>query len=627
MRYCGMTVPSSVSPRWRNASIVGASVVLLAAVLALACVTLMHTAYFQHAFVRHIAARLSRQVEVRGTIDLDLLSSSPTLTATDVTLSNPAWMPPGVTAQIGKLTVVFDFPWPGGRKSIQRLEMVSAKLHLVRDDEGRANWQWTAPQTPKNGLGFLLRSLDMPNARVVLDDARRHLQFEGTVTAGDVHGAARPAPLRIEGAGQLNGRPATFSIDGEPLATATHERPYAFTFRERSGDSQLRGHGHLIQPFNPGLLDADFAANGVSMSELYFLAGMHFPQTAPFTLTGKVERREEQSAFRNLEAHFGRSDLRGTVELAVVDNRPRFTADISSVLLRLSDFGRHQADGSPVAPAPPGSLLLPDANVPLNGLRNRNAVIRYRADTVESRTLAVNAFSTQATIDDDVMTATGMSGRFKNSHVTGTAKIDVRGEVPQTTLDLKMSDLPLDQFARKENTRPPFEGLLQARLAVTGRGNSVHQLAASATGALSFSLSNGSMRASMAEMTATTLRGLGLTLTKSDEETPVSCATATFRAHDGVLSAERIVIDTDPVVITGTGDIHLDSETLDLTLHGEPRKPRLVRLGAPVSLTGSLKHPSVRIGVRHLTADAGAAAMLACEPALSARVPDNPAAR
>src|SRR5262249_15606246 len=151
--------------------------------------------------------------------------------------------------------------------------------------------------------------------QVVLDDSRRHLQFEGAVTAGDVRGAPFPAPLRIEGSGQLNGRAATFSIDSDPLATASHDKPYGFTFVERSGDSQLRGHGHLLQPFNPGVLDAEFAANGASMSEIYFLAGLHFPNSAPFTLTGKVERRERQSTFTDLEAHFGHSDVRGKVVL------------------------------------------------------------------------------------------------------------------------------------------------------------------------------------------------------------------------------------------------------------------------------------------------------------------------
>jgi uncharacterized protein involved in outer membrane biogenesis len=622
-----MTLADSRPRRWRTTYIVSASVLGIVAILIAACLILVRTTYFQHAVVHYAANRLSRQITVRGSLQLNLLSSTPTFTATDVTLSNPAWMPPGTAAEIGKLTLVYDFPWPGRPKSILRLEMLSAKLHLVRDAEGRANWQWRAPEQPKKAQGILVRSLSMPNAHVVLDDARRHLQFEGTVTAGDVQGAATPAPLRIEGSGQLNGRAATFAIDGEPLAAATHDRPYSFTFIERSGDSQLRGHGQLLRPFNPGLLDAEFAANGVSMNELYFLAGMHFPQSAPFTLTGKIERRDRQSNFRNLEARFGRSDLRGTVTMIIVDGRPQFKADLASALLRLPDFGRHQPDGSPLPASSPSaaSPLLSDSKVPLNGLRNRDAVITYRAEKVESRGLSISAFSTQATIDGGVLTATRINGRLRDSRVTGTVKVDVRGDVPQTTLDLTMTDLPLAQFARKENARPPFEGMLQARLEMSGRGNSVHELAGSANGVLAMSMSHGAMRASMAEMTAATLRGLGLTLTKSDEETPVRCGVATFRARDGVLNAERILVDTDRVLITGVGSVDLGTEALDFTLRGEPRPSRLMRLRTPVSVAGSLRHPSVKMGMKGsatplpASADAGKAdESPTCGPALAA---------
>jgi uncharacterized protein involved in outer membrane biogenesis len=617
-----MTSAPSLPRHWRTTSIVAASLLAVVAIAIGACLVFVRTESFQQVVVRYAADRLSRQIEVGGTLNLNFLSSTPTLTATDVRLSNPEWMPKGVAAEIGHLKVVFDFPWPGRQKSILRLEMVSAQLHLVRDAEGRANWQWSAPGVPKKQRGLLIRSLSMPDARVVLDDARRHLQFEGIVTAGDVRGATAPAPLRIEGKGQLNGRAATFSIDGEPLATARHDRPYGFSFVERSGDSQLRGHGHLLQPFDPGMLDAEFAANGVSMNELYFLAGMHFPNSAPFTLTGKVERRGPQSKFSDLAAHFGRSDLRGTVAMRIVEGRARYDADLSSELLRLSDFGRHKADGSPVATPSPESLLLPDAKVPLNGLRNRDATIRYRANTVESRSLSVTRFSTEATIDRGVLIAKRVSGRLRESHVAGTVKIDVRGESPQTTLDLTMTDLPLAQFARKENKQPPFEGMLQVRMDISGRGNSVHELASTASGTLSLSLSHGAMRASMAEMTAATLRGLGLTLTKSDQETPVRCGVANFRAQDGVLNAERIVIDTDPVLIHGAGSVRLDTEALDFILRGDPKQARLFRLRKPVALAGSLKHPSVKMAASDT--DKAPQERFACEPAsLAARVPGD----
>src|SRR4051812_31718260 len=102
--------PLPPSRRWRTTLIVGVGVLAALAVVLVAGIVFMHTTYFQHEVLRYAASRLSRKIDVAGTLELDLLSSTPTLIASDVTLSNPAWMPPGAMAQMGKLTVVFTFP-------------------------------------------------------------------------------------------------------------------------------------------------------------------------------------------------------------------------------------------------------------------------------------------------------------------------------------------------------------------------------------------------------------------------------------------------------------------------------------------------------------------------------------
>jgi uncharacterized protein involved in outer membrane biogenesis len=55
------------------------------------------------------------------------------------------------------------------------------------------------------------------------------------------------------------------------------------------------------------------------------------------------------------------------------------------------------------------------------------------------------------------------------------------------------------------------------------------------------------------------------------------------------------VVDTDVVTATGQGNIDLGTETLDLTLHGHPKKFRLFHLDAPVTVTGHLKSPKFGI--------------------------------
>jgi uncharacterized protein involved in outer membrane biogenesis len=155
--------------------------------------------------------------------------------------------------------------------------------------------------------------------------------------------------------------------------------------------------------------------------------------------------------------------------------------------------------------------------------------------------------------------------------------------------------LQLGQIDRNSLNQPPIEGLMQARIAITGAGRSVHQVAASATGTVRLQVLQGAIRESVAELTGIDLRGLGLLISNDKQEVPLRCAFADFKAQDGTLVAQRLLMDTAPVLITGEGQIHLDSEALDLVVRGHPKSVRLFRLRAPVMVRGTLAHPSIDI--------------------------------
>src|SRR5450759_5306429 len=87
-------------------------------------------------------------------------------------------------------------------------------------------------------------------------------------------GAGGLQSLRLEGRGQLNGRAASFEITGDPLAAASHKRPYHFAFDERSSGSRLTGRGSLARPFDFDLLDTTFDAAGTDLKDIYFLTGV-----------------------------------------------------------------------------------------------------------------------------------------------------------------------------------------------------------------------------------------------------------------------------------------------------------------------------------------------------------------
>jgi uncharacterized protein involved in outer membrane biogenesis len=70
---------------------------------------------------------------------------------------------------------------------------------------------------------------------------------------------------------------------------------------------------------------------------------------------------------------------------------------------------------------------------------------------------------------------------------------------------------------------------------------------------------------------------------------------AAFQIQDGQAKVEKIIIDTETVLIEGEGSINLGAEELDIDIAGKPKKLRFVRLRTPVTLTGPLRKPNVGI--------------------------------
>jgi uncharacterized protein involved in outer membrane biogenesis len=298
------------------------------------------------------------------------------------------------------------------------------------------------------------------------------------------------------------------------------------------------------------------------------------------------------TTFDDLAGTSGSSDLQGRVSSDSSSGRPKFAVDLHSRVLRLADFGLRAA-GRTTEPKPP--LLLSDAMLSPNVLHAEGAAVKYHSDRVEVGRLAFESVSLDATIGRDLLTVAPLVAKLAGGRVIAYLTLDGRSEVAAANVDLRINDLQLGQLVHKQTGPPPMEGLVQARVRITGKGRSVHQVAASANGTVTAQMPLGALRKSFAELTDVDLRGLGLLLTKNKQDVPVRCAVAHFKAEDGTLTAHDLVVDTDPVLISGEGQIHLESETLDLSIRGAPKGPRLLRLRAPVLVQGTLAHPAFHI--------------------------------
>ena len=170
----------------RRGLIVAAAVLIVAVGALAGLVAAVDAGHFRGAFIRILAAHIGRPIEVHGKLEAHLFSSHPSMVAERIAIGNPPWMPPGLTVEAGRISVVATPPRFGRSIGIVRLEMQAADFHLVRNSSGHANWQLTDPDSNDKTQSPILRDLSIPDAHVVLEDELRHLKFKGNVSARQV---------------------------------------------------------------------------------------------------------------------------------------------------------------------------------------------------------------------------------------------------------------------------------------------------------------------------------------------------------------------------------------------------------------------------------------------------------
>jgi uncharacterized protein involved in outer membrane biogenesis len=567
--------------------------------------------------VRFLAARAQREIRVDGALRLHLFSRNPRLVAERVTIGNPPWTPPGVAVQADKISVVFETPRLGRFFEIASLDIVGATLHMFRDVPGHANWQLKNPDKAMSPGLPLIHALSVVDAHLLIEDAQKHRQFDGTVTAQDSNGPHGAQPLRIEAKGQLNGRPVNFELLGDPLRTVSRSEPYGFSLTERSSGSHIAAKGTLKE-FDLLNLDASFEASGADLRDIYYLMGVKLIDTGAYQLSGKFSRRGNTASYSDLAVTFGQSDIRGSVSIALNKGLPSIDADLISQSLRVADLGARAAGREP-QPESAQPMLLSNAAPNADALRPMTAMLRYRARRLAVGRFTLSTVAAKVTVDRGLLAVTPLSADVLDGKLTAQLKIDARKEIPAVDLDVKITGLQLGQYARKGNGPPAIEGPLDLRAKLTGHGKSMHEAAASAEGMVTATLPSGTVRDSFAELTGIDLRGLGLLLTKNTKEVSIRCGVASFQAHDGTLTARNLLLDTEPVLIAGEGVAHLGTETLDFVLRGYPKSVRFFQLRSPILIGGTLKHPSVGIQAHDsklVLVDRGKAKDTDCEPLL-----------
>jgi hypothetical protein len=586
---------------------------------------------------RIASGALHRTVRIEGDLDVHPWSFSPRAEANGVTIGNPPWAGPHDMATVGKLAVqVKILPLLKGDVILPLLQIDNPKVGLLRETDGRANWTFGDPNAKKRDKPLKLPAIQhfiINNGRLHVEDRGRDITFDGTVTSNETATGSgpqdSPGAFVLKGEGRLNRAPFTALVTGGPLLNVSPDRPYPFEAHVRGGASSLDAVGRVNKPFDLGRFGGQITLAGPDLNELYRLTGLALPNTPPYRISGQLERTGKVWSLNRFTGRVGDSDINGdlSVETGRAEKRPLLTADVRSRKLDFDDLssilggapsrGRgetasaeQKAVGATMAA---NQKLLPDATLQADRLRAMDAEVKYRADDILAPGLPMQKASLDLSLKAGVLTMHPLAFTFSRGALVSNIKLDATKDTPVTTLDARLTNARVEDWITiKSDGKPAVDGVIAARAKLVGAGNSVHRAAAASDGTVTVVIPRGHIRQAFAELLGVNAsKGLILLLSKDNRETALRCGVADFKVTNGVMRAQRIVLDTGVVIASGTGSINLKDETLDLRIEGDSKRPRLVRLFVPINVNGPLAKPGFSLDTGAAITQGGVALGLA----------------
>jgi len=582
--------------------------------------------WFRGPVARIASARMHREVAIAGDLKVHPFSWQPRATVDGVKIGNPAWAGPGDMADIGRIGVQIRLlPLLTGHVDLRVLRFDQPRVQLYSDAQGRRSWDFSDGRKSTEPLRLPpIRNFIIDDGHIVFNDVRRKLRFTGTLNAAERLGAANRG-FEMRGEGTLNAQPFRLAVTGGPLINIDRDKPYPFDADIRAGQTYVTARGAVPKPFDLGQFYMNTTARGPDLADLYNITGVALPNTPPYNLHGRLSRDDQTWRIAGLGGRVGSSDLAGRLSVRTGRERPLLKADLHTRSLDFADlgalFGGAPKTGKVASPTQVAAArelqaeqrLMPDTTLNVSRIRAIDADVTYRAQDIRNAPVNLRSGSAHVKLNAGLLKADPVAFELPQGRIGGTIQLDARKATPVTDLDLRLTN------ARVEHLIPvrigggqPLTGAFVGRAKLSGEGNSVHKAFANADGEMMLVIPGGEIRKAFAElMGVNVVKGLGLLLSHNQESTPIRCAVAHFQAVDGVFRADRIVLDTGPVLVTGAGAVDMRTERLDLKVQGHPKKLRLVRLMLPIEAKGSLMRPKLGVEPGRAFAQGGVAAALA----------------
>lgn len=580
--------------------------------------------WFKGPIERQVERRTGREFEIGGDLDVDL-GWVTTIGADRIRFGNAAWSKQATMASAQR--VEFDIELkPLLRRDVRvaALRLSRPVLNLEMGPDRIGNWKFGTPGTMETQF----RRIWIDDGKLAFVDAAQKTDIKVDVISQSAKGDETAPPIRAKGGGRWQGN--TFTVQGRaesPLALRDRDSPYRIDVRATAGATRAHARGTLLDPLRMRDFDLKLALSGQNLEDLYPLLGLALPASPPYALDGRLTRDitpvkdgtgksgTSSTGGRRVVWHYdgftgkvGDSDLGGDASVETGGPRPYLRAQLTSKRLDFDDLagfvgaapqtGRGESTNRELAARAARqtarSRVLPDIPFKLHRLRAMDADVRWKARRITSPTLPLDDMDAHLTLVDGLLRLDPLNFGVAGGDIRSVIRMDAREATIRTRAQITARGLNLARLLPDTKLAQDAIGKVGGTVAITGSGNSVAKMLATADGDIALGMGRGQISNLLMEFAGLDIaEALKFMITK-DRTVPVRCAFGDFAVRGGIMTTRALAFDTTDTILVGDGTISLRDETLDLRLRPRPKDRSLLVLRSPLLVTGTFKDPSFR---------------------------------
>ena len=575
--------------------------------------------FLKHPFERTVTAMAGRPVAVKGDFQLYFAPLQIKFFAEGLTVGNPAWaskphlfVAQRIDTRIAPLSLIF------GKQQVYYIDLTKGALDFEWNAKGENTWTFSEGGGKPLELPRIDRAT-VAGTTVRYVDPRMQLRADLGVETVSAEAGRIGKSVGVKGTGQIRGTPFRLAARLlSPDATVNRGRN-ALAARAWAVNNVIDVSGTLPSFAEIENVPLQTRARGRDLSELLGIIGVAIPRTRTYALRAQLVKDGTSYRFTKMKGTFGDSDLAGRLTII---NGERLRLDAVLVTRRLdivdaAPFIGYNPDiaasrGAVAAAAATGAgpqSVLPDAALPVESMNRFDADLKWTIGAIRSRSVPVSDINLTLTLDRGRLALAPLTFSMARGRVAASLVFDTRVRPAADSYDIRLSPTPMGRLLAGYGVEEAgTSGTVKGRIQLKGRGDTIHDSLATASGRIAFVVPQGTFWTRNVQLAELDLGTFAYKMFQGKLKRPVeiNCGLIGFTVRDGIAAADPILIDTTKNVILGRGGFSFRTEAIDLAVRADGKKFSLFSAQSPVGLGGRFAQPKLEVISPELIGRAGA---------------------